>query len=51
MWLLKLLIKGLQYFPQDQEVRNGFKTSKNPINTPLKIKKRGLEKKGRKKKN
>ena len=32
------LIQGLQPFHQDQEVRNGFKISQNPINTSLKIK-------------
>jgi hypothetical protein len=42
-----VLIKGLQYLSQDQEVVNELKTSKNLINTPLqrKLKKEG---KGRK---
>jgi len=42
-----VLINGLQYLSQDQEVVNELKTSKNLINTPLqrKLKKEG---KGRK---
>jgi hypothetical protein len=40
-----VLIKGVQHFPQDYEVRNGFKISQNPINTPLNIKKKRFEKK------
>jgi hypothetical protein len=41
-----VFIRGLQHLPQDQEVINGFKTSQNSINTPLKreLKKRGGEK-------
>jgi len=30
-----VLIKGSQHFSQDQEVINEFKTSQNPINTPI----------------
>jgi type I site-specific restriction endonuclease len=41
---------GSQHSSQDQEVRNGFKISLNPINIPLKIKKRGWKKKKKRKK-
>jgi len=30
-----VLIKVLQHLPQDHGVKNGFKTSQNPINTHL----------------
>ena len=39
---------GSQHSSQDQEVRNGFKISLNPMNIPFKIKKRGWKKKRKK---
>ena len=40
-----VLIKVLQYLPQDHGVKNGFQTSQNPVNTHLR---RELKKKKKK---
>ena len=47
----QVLIKGSQHFPQDQEVRNGFKTFQNPLRSrkgAKKGKKKEKDKKGEK---